>query len=82
MILTDEEVEEMIQDEDVDISAVYILGDGKFDLSSPETDEKINRAFKEVMKEVRRKHKKTGVPMVVSRNGKIVYLQPDEIERD
>ena len=82
MILTDEEVEEMIQDEDFDISAVYILGDGKFDLSSPETDEKINRAFKEVMKEVRRKHKKTGVPMVVSRNGKIVYLQPDEIERD
>ena len=80
MIFTDEEIEEMVQDEDFDISAVYILGNGKFDLNSPETSEKIDRAFKEAMKETRRKHKEAGVPMVVSRNGKIVYIQPDEIE--
>ncbi len=80
MILTDEEIEEIVQDEDFDISAVYVLGNVKFDLNSPETSEKIDRAFKEAMKEARRKHKEAGVPMVVSRNGKIVYIQPDEIE--
>lgn len=82
MILTDEEIEEILQDEDFDISAVYALGNGKFDLNSPETSKKIDRAFKEAMKEARRKHKEAGVPMVVSRDGKIVYIQPDEIEID
>lgn len=82
MILTDEEIEEIVQDEDFDISAIYVLGNGKFDLNSPETSEKIKRAFKEAMNEARRKHKEAGVPMVVSRDGKIIYLQPDEIDVD
>ena len=80
MILTDEEIKEIVHDEDFDISAVYVLGNGKFDLNSPERNERIDRAFKEAMKEARRKHKEAGVPMVVSRDGKIVYIQPDEIE--
>ncbi len=80
MILTDEEIEEIVQDEDFDISAVYVLGNGKFDLNNPETSEKIDRAFKVAMKEARRKHKEARVPMVVSRGGKFVYIQPDEIE--
>lgn len=78
MILTDEEIERIVRDQDFDISAIYVLGKGKFDLNSPETDEAIRRA----MKEARRKHKEAGVPMVVSRDGKIVHIQPDDIEID
>lgn len=82
MIWTDEEIESILEDEDFDISAIYVLGNGKFDLNSPETSEKIDRAIKMAMKEARRKHKEAGVPMVIERDGKIVYLQPDEIEVD
>jgi hypothetical protein len=82
MILTDEEIEEMLRDEDFDISAVYELGNGEFDLSSPEMDETIHRAFAEGLKKARRKHKEAGVPMVIWRDGKIAYIQPDEIEID
>jgi hypothetical protein len=82
MIWTDEEIEEMLSDEDFDISAVYELGPGTFDLSSPEMDEVIRRAFAEGLKEARRKHKEAGVPMVVEKDGKILYIQPDEIEID
>lgn len=56
MIWTDEEIESILEDEDFDISAIYVLGDGKFDLNSPETSEKIAHAFKTAMKEARRKH--------------------------
>ena len=74
------------EDDFADISAIYDLGKGsqgeKFSLCSPEMTETIRRAFEMGIKEARRKHKEAGVPMVVSRNGKIVYLQPDEIEID
>lgn len=40
----------------------------------------IRLAFEKASKEVRRKHKEAGVPMVISRNGEIVYIQPDEID--
>jgi hypothetical protein len=75
---TDEEIEEILADEDFDISTIYVLRDGKFDLNGPETDRAIERA----MKEARRKHKETGVPMVVWEDGKIRYIEPDEIEID
>ena len=79
---TDEEIEEILRDEDFDISAIYVLGKGKFDLNNSETSEKIDQAIEETMKEVRRKHKEAGVPMVIARDGKIVHIQPDEIEVD
>jgi hypothetical protein len=75
---TDEEIDEIVQDEDFDISAIYVLGKGKFELNSPKTDEAIDSA----MREVRRKHKETGVPMVVWKDGKVVPIPPDEIEID
>ena len=71
-------------DEFNDISAIYDLGKGGlgegFDLCTPEMTEIIHRAMEEASKEVRRKHKEAGVPMVISRDGKIVYLHPDDIE--
>ena len=86
MTLTDEEIEEILADEDFDISAVYDLDkDGlgeNFNLSSPEMTEAIRLAFEKGLKEARRKYKEAGVPMVVSENGKIKYIQPDEIEVD
>lgn len=69
-------------DEENDISAIYVLGEGKFDLCSSEMTEIIRRAMQNASKEVRRKHKEAGIPMVISRDGKIVYLQPDEIDVD
>lgn len=44
--------------------------------------ERIRLAFEKGMKEARRKHKEAGVPMVIWQNGKIVYIQPDEIKLD
>ena len=82
MIWTDKEIEVMLDDEDFDISAVYELGKGEFDLSSPEMDETFRRAFAEGLKKARRKHKEAAVPMVIERDGKIVQIQPDEIEID
>jgi hypothetical protein len=69
-------------DEDIDISAIYVLGNKTIDFCSSEASEIIRRAMEKAAKEVRRKHKEAGVPMVISRDGKIVYLQPDEIEVD
>ena len=40
----------------------------------------IRNAFEKGLKEARRRHKEAGIPMVVSRTGEIVYIQPDEIE--
>ncbi|MBX3299158.1 MAG: hypothetical protein KF736_06805 [Acidobacteria bacterium] len=82
MIWTEEEIEEILADEDFDISAIYVLGPGKFNLNSPETNEKIDRAIQGAMKDVRRKHKESGVPMVVEKDGKIVYIQPEDIVVD
>lgn len=72
------------EDELTDITAIYDLGFGglgeKFNLCNPETAERIRLAFAAGLREERRKHKEAGVPMVVSRDGQIVYIQPDEIE--
>ena len=85
-MLIDHDIEEMLADEDFDITAVYDLGKRglgeNFSLCSPEMTEKIRLAFEEGLMEARRKHKDAGVPMVVARNGKILYIQPDEIEVD
>ncbi len=74
-------------DEDFpDITAVYDLGKGglgeNFNLCSPGMTERIRLAFEKGMKEARRKHKEAGVPMVISRDGEIVYIPPDEIVVD
>ncbi|MFN0279714.1 MAG: hypothetical protein ACKVRN_14120 [Pyrinomonadaceae bacterium] len=82
MIWSDEEIESILADEDFDLSAIYVLGPKKFDFCSPEARELTEEAIKEAMKEVRRKHREAGVPMVVEKDGKIVYIQPDEIEVD
>jgi hypothetical protein len=79
--------DEFEDDEDFpDITAVYDLGKGglgeNFDLCSHGMTERIRLAFEKGMKEARRKHKEAGVPMVISRGGEIVYVQPDEIDID
>jgi hypothetical protein len=70
------------EDEDLDVTAVYVLGDKKIPFTGPEADAIFDRVFKEAMKEARRKHKEAGVPMVVWKDGKIARIQPDEIEID
>lgn len=70
---TDQEIEEILADEDFDITAVYDLGKGGLG---------DNFAFERGMREARRKHKEAGVPMVISRDGKIVHIQPEDIEID
>lgn len=85
MHVMDKDFEEFEADEDFpDISAIYVLGkerpEEKLDCRNPEMSEKIRLAFVEAAKTARRKHKEAGLPMIVSRDGKIVYIQPDEIE--
>jgi hypothetical protein len=71
-------------DELDDITTIYNLGKGGLgensNLCSPESTEQIRRAMEKGLRESRRNHKEAGVPMIISRDGKIVYLQPDEIE--
>lgn len=40
----------------------------------------INEAYERAVREALLKHKQAGNPVVVERDGKIVILQPDEIE--
>ena len=42
--------------------------------------EDINKAYERAVREALAKHKKAGNSVVVSRNGEIVTLKPDEIE--
>ncbi len=42
--------------------------------------EEINKAYERAVREALIKHKKNGNSVVVSRNGEIVTLRPDEIE--
>ncbi len=74
------------EDDFADIAAIYDLGKGgfgeNFNLCSPEMTEKIRLAFEMGLKEARRKYKVAGVPMVISRNGEIVYIEQREIEID
>ncbi|MBK7803895.1 MAG: hypothetical protein KBF52_09470 [Pyrinomonadaceae bacterium] len=85
-MLTDEEIEEILADEDFDIGAVYDLGNGdlgeSFNLCSPEMSERIRLAFEEGINAAKRKHKKAGAPMVVSWDGKNVHIQPNEMKVD
>ncbi len=71
-------------DELDDITAIYHLGERRwgenFALCSSEITEIVCGAFEKGLKEARRKHKEAGVPMVIWSDGKVVYIQPDEIE--
>lgn len=40
----------------------------------------INKAYERAVREALSKHKQAGNSVVTSRNGKVVTLQPDEIE--
>ena len=42
--------------------------------------EEINQAYERAVREALRRHKQAGNPVVVEREGKMVILQPDEIE--
>ena len=42
--------------------------------------EEINKAYERAVREALTKHKKDGNSVVVSQNGEIVTLKPDEIE--
>jgi len=42
----------------------------------------INKAYERAVKEALRKHKLAGNPVPIERDGKLVWLQPDEIEVD
>lgn len=42
--------------------------------------EEINRAYERAVREALLKHKQAGNPVVVEREGKLVILQPQEIE--
>jgi len=42
--------------------------------------EEINKAYERAVREALTKHKKAGNSVVISRNGEIVTLTPDEIE--
>ncbi len=44
--------------------------------------EEINKAYEKAVRDALRKHKLAGNPVVTSRDGKVVILQPDEIEID
>ena len=44
--------------------------------------DEINKACERAVREALLKHKLAGNPVAVSRNGKVVLLQPDEIEVD
>ena len=41
--------------------------------------EEINRAYERAVREALKRHKLLGNPVAISRNGKVVLLQPDEI---
>jgi hypothetical protein len=44
--------------------------------------EDINRAYERAVREALRKHKLAGNAVAISRDGKVILLQPDEIEVD
>jgi hypothetical protein len=44
--------------------------------------EEINLAYERAFREALLMHKRAGNPVVVERDGKMVILQPDEIEAD
>jgi len=44
--------------------------------------EEITKACERAVREALRKHKQAGNPVAVARDGKVILLQPDEIEID
>ena len=44
--------------------------------------DEINRAYDRAVREALKKHKLAGNPVPIERDGKMVWLQPDEIEVD
>lgn len=44
--------------------------------------EEINRAYERAVREALLMHKKAGNPVPIWRDGKVILLQPDEIEVD
>lgn len=42
--------------------------------------EEINKAYERAVREALLKHKQAGNPIAVERDGKVVILQPDEID--
>ena len=66
-------------DEDIDISAIYVLGDKQADLHSVDGGEMMQDVMKQAVREALLKHKRAGNPVPVERDGRIVYLQPDDI---
>ena len=44
--------------------------------------DEINRAYERAVREALLMHKRAGNPVPIERDGKLVWLQPDEIEVD
>ncbi|MEO6334074.1 MAG: hypothetical protein ABIO91_03750 [Pyrinomonadaceae bacterium] len=44
--------------------------------------DEINKAYERAVREALLRHKQAGNPVAISREGKVVILQPDEIEID
>ena len=44
--------------------------------------EEINIAYERAVKEALRKHKQAGNPVPIERDGKLVWLQPEDMEVD
>ena len=42
--------------------------------------EEINKAYERAVREALLKHKRAGNPVPIERDGKLVWLQPDEID--
>ena len=57
------------------------LGNSQYGILARYNDE-INRAYERAVRAALRKHKLAGNPVAISRDGKVVLLQPDEIEVD
>lgn len=55
------------------------LTDGKQDLFVRYSEE-INKAYERAVREALLKHKQAGNPVAVWKDGKVVLLQPDEID--
>ena len=45
-------------------------------------NDEITRAYQRAVREAVLRHKRNGNPIAISRNGKVVIVQPDEIEAE
>ena len=64
------------EDEDIDISAIYVLNKKNRDPRSEEINEPLEVALERAVREALLIHKRAGVPAVIERDGKIVYYNP------